>query len=560
VVVANGGLYELKDGISKQVGAEPSFGEISTIAEDQAGTLWLGNQEGAIYSRRSDELEFGPHPAAVKTSGFPIQVMVADAPESLWIGTRGGGLLRLQGRQSHAITSAQGIPDDDIRQIIPDNSGNLWIGAANGLFRVSKVELEAVAAGRRMASEGLRFGASYGLGNIEFQEGFRNTACGTRDGRLWFATTLGAVEVDPKRAVPKLNPPSVLIEQVTVDGQILNLRGSRRVVIPPASRRLEIKFTATSFRAIENVRFRHRLESMDADWVDAGAERSVSYYRVPPGEYRFRVIARGSNGRWNEEGAFVNILVQPTLWQMGWVRATALAVVLVLVGLVVRVTANRRWQRKMKELEQRQAVELERRRIARDMHDELGAGLTQLAFMGEQSRRKFSEDANVSARMEQISKTAKDIASKLDQIVWIVNPRNDTLEQLIGYLSQYTMDYLAATDIKFRQELPLKTPKHKIDSHVRHELLMAFKEVLANAVKHSGAQNIALSIQLKELQLRVTLSDDGRGFRPQEMSGLGDGLGNLRQRLEALGGSCHLESRPEAGTAVTLTLQVKPES
>lgn len=553
-VVANGGLFQLKDGKPKRVDSDHSLGEITAIAEDQEGTLWMGNQEGAVYGRRSGGSEFVLHPALMKPSGFPIQVIFADGPDSLWVGTRGGGLLRMSGGKLSSITSEQGIPDDDIRQILPDDSGNVWVGSASGLFRARKIELEAVAAGRSKALDCLIFGASYGLGNIEFQEGFRNTMCRTRDGHLWFATTLGAVEVDPRSAAPKLNPPTVHIEQVAVDGQVLSLHRNRPVVVPPGSRRLEIKFTATSFRAIENVRFRHRLDSLDADWVDAGAERTVSYYRVPPGEYRFRVNARGSNGRWNEEGAFVDIIVEPTLWQMGWIRATVFTAVLVMVAMVVRITANRRWQRKMKEFEQKQAVELERRRIARDMHDELGAGLTQLAFMGEQSRKKFSGDANVSARMEQISKTAKDIASKLDQIVWIVNPRNDTLEQLIGYLSQYTIDYLAPTDIKFSQELPLETPKHKIDSHVRHELLMAFKEVLTNAVKHSGAQNISLSIQLKELQLRVTLADDGRGFKPQEMSGLGDGLGNLRQRLEALGGSCHLESKPKTGTAVTLTL------
>lgn len=548
------GLFLWQPGREPQMQGGEDLREITAIAEDASGTLWVGTQKGTLHRRHRGEKEFTAVGADDGLPGQKIQVIHADGAGQLWIGTRGGGLVRFKHNQFKIITKARGIPDDDIRQILADDAGGLWIGCARGLFRARGGDLELAIKDKKFAVECVLFGASYGLNNFEFQEGFRNAMCKTREGRLWFATTRGAVEVDPTRCDFQDEPPPVYIEAITVDGRPLPLRAGSPVEIPPASGRVEFSYTATSFSAPENIRFRHRLENLDNDWVDTGNDRTVTYFRMSPGEYRFRVIARGSSGIWNQVGANIAFTVKPTLWETLWFRSLVMAIAVLVIGTVVRVILLGRIRRRLKELEQSQALENERRRIARDMHDELGASLTRLALMSEQARRSPKLDPEVAGKIGRISQTATEVAHTLDQIVWTVNPGNDTLERLIGYLSHYATEFLSPTSIRLTQELPRPGVDYSVKSDLRHQLFLTFQEALNNAVKHSSATEIKLRIWLEGQTLHIYIADNGKGFNLQESEGKGEGLTTLRQRLAPEGGQCLIESAPGQGACVTITL------
>jgi signal transduction histidine kinase/ligand-binding sensor domain-containing protein len=552
------GLFLWPLGQDVQLVGGDELREITAITEDPGGTIWVGTQKGTLHRRDKGDRSFKPLGVNEGLPGQKIQVIHADAADRLWIGTRGGGLVRLKNNRAKAITTARGIPDDDIRQILADEAGGLWFGCGGGLFRAWGGDLDLALNDEKFAVECVSFGASYGLANFEFQEGFRNAMCRTRAGRLWFATTRGAVEVDPARYDSHDEPPPVYIEDITVDGRPMPLRAGTSVEIPPASGRVEIRYTATSFSAPENVRFRHRLESFDTDWVEAGHERAVSYFRLPPGQYRFRVIARGSTGIWNQVGDNILLAVRPTLWETLWFRMLVFALLVLVLGAVVRITLMRRMRLRLRELERANALENERRRIARDMHDELGASLTTLALMSEQMRRHPSLDAAATAKADRISATAAEVAHTLDQIVWTVNPGNDTLERLIGYLSHYATEFLSPTPIRLTQELPQLSADHRINSDVRHQLFLTFKEALNNAVKHAAATEIKLRIWLQHDVLHIAIEDNGKGFTVKDAEGKGEGLVTLRERLLPLGGRCHVESEPGKGTRVTLTLPLDP--
>lgn len=463
-------------------------------------------------------------------------------------------MIRLSGGHFSRITTRQGLPDDDIRQILADDDNRLWLASSRGLFRAHVADLDAVADGKQETVDCLLLGQSHGLANFEFQEGFGNAMCRTRDGHLWFATKRGAVEVDPTQDTFVNEPPPLHIDKVLVDGKAIPLTTGSRAEIPPASSRVEFHYTAPSFTAPENVQFRYKLENLEQDWTEPRPERTATYLRIPPGDYRFRVIARGSSGTWNLVGATLKFTVRPTLLQTVWFRATLIGGVLVIIAVTLRLTIVRRMKRQVRELKQANALEDERRRIARDMHDELGASLTQLALMSEQTRNHSRLDEETGAKIGRISKTANEVAHALDQIVWTVNPRNDTLDRLIGYLGQYASDFLSGTPIHLTQELPEHYGGYRVNSHVRHEMFLTFKEALNNAVKHSAATEISLHIWLEGNTLQIKIEDNGRGFDVETCEGKGDGLENLRQRLRGAGGNCRVESEPERGTRVTLTL------
>ena len=545
----NDGLFSVHNGQITHYPTTNRLQQISALAEDASGCVWVGTFAGGLYQQTDHGFD---SPAVMP--GPSILTILADGTNRLWIGTRGGGLLYFNSGKIQQVTHQQGLADDDIRQILMDDEEDLWIGSAHELFQVSRREMEAVINGQSPHLECDVYGRNEGLGSIEFSEGFRNAACRTADGKLWFATSRGAVEVDPKRHFFCPLPPQVHVEEVLVDGQPVPIEQERPVIVPAGSRSVELRYTGLSFTSPENIHFRHRLENVESEWLEAGAERTATYLRLQPGKYRFEVTARGSGGIWQAEGAKVNFVVLPTLWQNIYFRVLLAMLFLALATLVTRTFMLRRMRARMLALEQAQALSNERRRIARDMHDELGASLTRIDLMGDQALQDPRLDYHAIQQVGRITQAVREVVQTLDQVVWTINPGNDRLDRVIGYLSRYVEEFLAPTKIQFRLELPESVPPINMSSQVRHELLLAVKEAVNNAVRHSGAGEIALNIIFEKNVLNVILTDHGRGFDQVQKASAGDGLDNLKQRLRLIGGQCQIESAVGRGSVVRITL------
>jgi signal transduction histidine kinase len=161
-------------------------------------------------------------------------------------------------------------------------------------------------------------------------------------------------------------------------------------------------------------------------------------------------------------------------------------------------------------------------------------------------------------QLGEIAQAARSVSGTLDQIVWTVNPRNDTLERLVGYLGEFAAEYLATTGLDLHLELPAEVPVQLVESETRHEVLLATKEALNNAVKYARARRVTLRLTIEAETLIIEIADDGCGFDPQAIAVFANGLVNLRQRLSALGGSADIASQPGAGTTVTLRLPLNP--
>lgn len=522
--------------------------EISALAEDSAGRLWAGTRAGALHCFDGARWEqFG------REAGLPgatIQAIHADDPDTFWLGTRGAGLVRFSNGKGACVTTRHGLPDDDIRQILRCADA-LWFGSSRSLFYVGHHNLDEVADGRCAAVESVNYDRNDGLGSVEFAEGPANTACRADNGYLWFASNRGAVELNPALPLPQPLKPLVLIEQLLADGRPQPLRPPRVAALPPLTRIIEFRYTSPSFIAPEKVRFRYRLKTgaVPADWVEAGADRAATFLNLPPGRSLFEVTATDAAGQWSDVVQSLEFDIQPALWQAAWFRAAILLVALTLAAIAVRIVVMHRVRRRLRALERQLALDEERARIARDMHDHLGANLTRIALLGERAH----DDASATAK---IARAARDASQALDEIVWAMNPGNDTLERLIGYLSEYAAEYLAPTPIKLEQDLPAAVADAPIPSRARHGLFLAFKEALNNAVKHSAAAQVTLRVTVEPNLLRVTLADDGRGFDPGTPRAVGDGLTNMRQRLVAAGGECLIASAPGKGTQITFTLPI----
>ena len=290
--------------------------------------------------------------------------------------------------------------------------------------------------------------------------------------------------------------------------------------------------------------------------MDLGTQASASFNNLPPGHYRFQVTACNSHGVWDPGGATLAFYIAPFFYQT-WLFYGLCAGTVGLMA-VAFLTYRLRLQHRILMLERDNDLQRERVRIAEDIHDELGARLTQLGLVcGESSVRGKPSSATGATQLAQAGELVCDILRSLDEIVWAVTPANDRLESFARYVASYAQDFLSHTTVALRLDLPLDLPDLALRAEVRHNLLMALKEGLTNVVKHSGASTLHLKLWLEADKLHLTLTDDGRGFDPGRPRPNRNGLGNLRDRLKTLGGQAAVRSTLGRGTEVEMSVPLR---
>ncbi len=523
---------------------------IRALSEDKSGAMWVGTGNGELYQIVSNAATlFRP---GDKQESEAIWAVLADDDGTVWAGSFRGGLLHWHDGRFTRYEKKDGLPDNVICQILDDRQGNLWIGSHQGIFRVAKSALTDFTQGKINFIPCIDYARSDGLPSLECSGGYQPSAWRDHEGRLWFTTAKGATWIQPAELKPNLTPPPVVIEEVLVDGRSQNLAAEAQasiLAIPPGKHQLEFRFTGLSLASPDRVQFRYRLAGVEAGWVLAGTRRSAQYSFLPPGDYDFRVIACNSDGMWNDIGSHLKVKILPHFYETWWFRTLVVMLVLGTVVGIVRHTATRRLRQRMEELERKQMVERERARIAKDIHDDLGASLTLIAVLGDLAKKE-----RVGERIEKMSSTAREAVKSLDEIVWAVNPRNDTLAHLIDYTGQFATDYLRDAGIRCLLDVPEHTPVREVPSNVRHNVFLVVKEALQNIVKHARATEVWLRIGASEQSLRIQVEDNGCGFdRPPE-DAWADGLRNMRQRLAEIGGECKIQSLIGSGTTILVEL------
>jgi signal transduction histidine kinase len=307
------------------------------------------------------------------------------------------------------------------------------------------------------------------------------------------------------------------------------------------------------------------LDPFDSDWVDGGAERRVRYSGLPFGQYQFRVRALNLDGAWGPENAVLAFSLPPPVWRLPAVLGLEALLAATAVAGSARLISHRRLRLKLAQLGQQQAMERERMRIARDMHDDLGSKLTRISYLSELA---LQDEVSPRKNLRDISQSIRDVLQTVDEIVWAVDPQNDTLENLAAYLGHYATEYLQNTSIECELNIAPNLPVHPLTAEARHNLFLAFKEGIGNALKHSAATRLRVDLSQKNGRFEICIQDNGRGFGcppnpapPRPAAGApakrGHGLANMRLRLAAVGGEARIESQPGHGTRVTLILPVK---
>ena len=514
--------------------------DVWSILEDRSGVLWLGGTSG--LSRFADG-RFTRY-AAQGLSPGQVRAIYEDADGTLWIGTYGGGLNRFKDGRFTTYSITDGLHDNAVSRIIEDDRGNLWMSGNKGVFRVARHELNAFADGRVAYITSVSYGIADGM-IIDETNGGQPAGWRTPDGTLWFPTIKGLVGIEPDTEAAK--PPPMFVERVVVNGQRTDPAALRS--LGPGRADAEFHYTAVDLSAAEKTRFRYRLAGYDTHWIEGGTRRVAYYTGIPPGGYQFEVTATDGDGRWTARPARIEVIVEPFWWQRRAVIAAALLVLLAATGSGVRFVSLRRARARVAELERERALERERSRIARDLHDDLGSRLSHIAIMA------GAHLPHTADRQARIADEANAAVQAMDELVWAVNARNDTVESFAFYVAQYAEERVVAAGLRCRLQLPPDLPPRPLGAEVRRHLYLAVKEAINNAVRHARASEIGVSCRVDAGRLVVEVADDGCGL-PADVDPTGNGLKNLRERMNATGGTCTVESAPGRGTTLVFSTPV----
>ena len=565
-IASQSGLFCLAGGKVRQMQTPKAEVDYPmALAEETDGTIWVAMHTGELLKLAAGGIEKIKPPAALRC---PFTTVLVDREGTVWIGTQGAGLLRFRGGQFSAINAHDGLPNDHISQVMEDGCGNLWLGSPTGIFLVPKASLASHATNITFRA----FNRDDGLLTMGCAIGSQPTVWHARDGRIWFAMSKGVTSVNPQAPGTKQLAPLVVIEEMLVDGEP-KLAGDKRahfttnapLELEPGRHHLDFQFSALNFAAPERLRFNYRLEGWVEAWQENRAERTASYNGLLPGKYIFRVRARNGDGVWSGSEMAVPFVVPPHVWETWWFHAALLAAVLFLVTGSVWWFSHVRHLQRVRLLEQRQALEHERTRIAQDIHDDLGASLTRIGMLSQSALDKTQAEQTPAAEVNRIYATACAMTSTMDEIVWAINPHHDSLDSVAEYFAEFVEEYLSTSGLKFRLDIPLNLPPQVITSELRHNLFLAFKEALNNTVKHARAGEVVVTLCFQGKVLLLSVEDNGCGFEmptaagnhPDKRRGAGgNGLQNMRQRLEALGGRCHIESVPGRGTRVSFEVNL----
>jgi len=590
--------------------------DVSCVMVSRSGSIYAGTDGAGMYvlsphkdtpagALRFDIRRFMPeanNPQRLSPNNS-MKYFYEDPEGMVWIATDGGGLNRFDPRTETfaRFTEREGLPSSVVYGILPDDHGNLWLSTNKGLSKFHP------------ASGTFRnYDVSDGLQSNEFNT---NAFCRLKSGELVFGGIGGINIFHPDSVRDNANVPNVVLTELLVNDKPYRfdkpLEDLQELTLRYDENTLSFTFAALDYANPAKNRYMYKLEGVeheiDNHWVQSGTVRTVRYAALPQGEYIFRVKACNNDGVWNKRGVMLRIIIVPPFWRTAWFYALCVVVVVGGGAFAIRAYARRQLLRRIERLEHEQAlerarlekalaIERERGRIAQDIHDEIGPGITKILLLSgfaQTAEQPYalhhhtatggtaSHNDHTNGTGENldhlhctsnpyasnllppnpIAQAAQEVIDSMNGIIWMTNPKNDTLDKLMAYIREYASSYLDAAAISCRFDTPETIPSIPLYGTLRRNLFLTIKEALNNIVKHARARSVAIVLLIDTPQhVQVQICDDGQGILPEAMSSFGNGLDNMRCRMEECGCRFDVLTGDGRGTVVILDVFVPQDA
>jgi ligand-binding sensor domain-containing protein len=527
--------FRFKNYLNDPASAHPLGGNVvSSIMEDRSSNLWLATY-GRGLVRMDSSGKFTRFASREDSSGVRVNWVYSiaeGAQGTFWLSTR-AGLVSFEPRSGeftgHPIDPSY---ESSIFSIAPDNGGNLWLSRSTGLVRFDP-----------STGSTLTFGLGQGLLFREFFSGFLHSGRGT----LLFGGIDGFVEFSPDSIQTSSRPPQIAITDFSLIDRDLpaSAVAAGEIRLDHTQNFFSFSFAALDYVNPSSNRFAYQMSGVDDRWVLAGSRNYASYTHLDPGRYVFRVKGCNSDNVWNETGASLSIVIVPPYWQTWWFRIAAAAAALAASYAVYRYRVRSLLR-----------VDRLRLRIAEDLHDDVGSNLSTIAIVSRTLQNSPHIEPSTRRTLSEIYETAVTTGESMRDIVWFIKPKGDTISDMLLRMKDTASSMLS--DLEHDFLAPERESSGRIGIDFKRNFFLAFKEILNNIVKHSGATRIEIRVEQRDGMLELIVRDNGRGFDYAKTSsvGRGSGLGNLRRRAESLKGACEIVSSPGTGTEVRISARL----
>lgn len=555
--------------------------------------LWVGTGgglsrfEGGTWSR-FDKL--GSRPAdAVRTL---LMTTAPDGTRTLWAGMENNGLGRFVNGQWSVVDTSAGLPSDRIRSLLetvaPDGRHFLWVGTGGGAARLdlstagAKWEIISSAkypnlrddfiyqiradAAKRIylfTNKGIaRLAArvptaddprEYSVYNFTIDDGLPSNECVAGSslvdshGRIWAGTVNGVAVYDPAREFTDHTPRPLYLQRTWVAGTETPL--TPNASLSHKQNRLAFEFALLSHYREHATLYRTELVGLDGAPTEWSRENKRDFSYLPAGRYTFRVWAKDHAG--NLSGPLeIPFRIRPAPWLTWWAFVLYFLATAGLAVLIALLISRHRVQRLLE-------LERVRTRIATDLHDDIGASLSQIAILSEVVSQRMTGDEQAARPLAQIADTSRELVGSMSDVVWSINPRRDRLRDLVQRMRRFASEAFSARDLDFDFQAPEPPPDMKLDVDVRRQLYLIFKEGVNNIIRHSGCTRATIEFRAGPREFELVLSDNGRGFDPSQKHE-GNGIANMRARARSIGGTLEFEAGADRGTVLHLTIPINP--
>lgn len=519
------------------------------ISDAGNGNMYLGLRDGFVKMRMLTDTTY-----ELLDNGFrnmPIRHFYKSTTTPIvWIASEQGLIAYNEQTHKHKVFDERtGLSNSFVYSILAQDDSTLWISTNKGIHKI-KVHYNGDAIPQASFTG---FTVNDGLQSNEFNTG---AYLKDKDGTMYFGGIAGInwfhprdIEINPFKAIPAISAIYVNDSMYAGDTTIF----IHSLELPYTKNTISFDLRALEFTQPGQNTLAYLLDGVDKDWVYT-TNNKVRYSALPAGTYTFRLKASNNDGVWNNEPLLLTITIQPPYWQTWWFRSLIIAGIISISYLVVRYYIRLRIKERTLELEKQQALYMERLRISKDVHDDLGSGLSKISLIADIAQKKTAGDLRLGNDIRNISAVSKELVENMRDLIWVLNPENTTLEQLVSRLREYCADYLENIPVDLQLDFPAHVPDLRINREVQRNIFLTVKEAINNCIKHADACEIKVRLTLNNGALSIAITDNGNGFDSAHLKGSGNGLRNMRQRIESIGGSFTLSSSPGNSTQVIFTI------
>jgi len=548
LVGTNRGLYQAvyKNGhpfLFKPVECAKSL-VLGAVFQTTDGRVWASAiQGGFLHVLKFENGEWTQEKSFFR--GMNINSFYEDKVQNiLWMGSDNGLInYDLKTGNSTFINEQHGLQNNHIYGLLCDSKGKIWVSTNKGLSCYDP-------SGKQFRN----YDVDDGLQSNEFNTGafFKSTS-----GELFFGGINGFNAFYPENVKDNPNRPIVELCHLMINDEETKTYGNpsciKYIELAYSENTLSFDFSALEFTMHDKNQYRYRLVGTDREWVNAGNKHFARYSNLRPGKYRFLVMASNNDGLWSNAQQLCSIMIQPPWWRTWWAIGILIVLISISIFWIFRNVIERKLKEKQRIIEKQMALEEERNRISKDMHDDMGSGLSKIAIMSELLKGNIKDKNGVEA-IDKISKTAHELVDNMSQIIWAMNPDNDHIENILGYLRIFTLDFFEDSGIKCELKFPEIINNITLTQSVRRNLFLVIKETFHNILKHSQADEIKVEVHPDKKKLKVVIKDNGNGFEIDKRKFTGNGLNNMKKRMSAINGNYEIRSEPGKGTETILKI------